>query len=142
MKAALLLFALAAMLSWASLELGKLGAAPTIVAATRTAPPPAPTALVDTIQSAPPPALEAAAPLFRPAALPAALREPQPGEAFALVGLAGGADDRVAFLRDEADQRTFTARTGEDVRDWTIEDASDRCVVLRRAQRRQTICLS
>lgn len=144
MKAPLLLLLLAALLSWGSLRLDAIDATQSpVVAAERRQPPPptAPNAEGPRVIDASAAAL-AHTPLFRPAALPAALQAPQPGETFALVGMAGERETRVAFLRDQADGRTFTVRAGESVRGWTIEEADDRCVTLRRARRRQNACLS
>jgi hypothetical protein len=69
------------------------------------------------------------------------LRAPQPGQSFALVGMAGAGATRVFFLRDEADGRAFTAHLGEAVRNWRLEEASDRCVLLRQARQRLNLCL-
>ena len=83
-----------------------------------------------------------APPLFRAATVPAALAGPQPGNAFVLVGLAGDGAARVALLRDQADHHVYSARTGESVRDWTLSEANQHCVVLRKGRQRQSVCLS
>jgi hypothetical protein len=143
MKLAVLCLILAALCAWGALQLQALEVTETIVAPERRqaeprtqAPQPRPELSVRAA------AASVAAPLFRGLTAPAGLREPAPGERFALVGLAGVGPARVAFLRDEADQRTFSARAGESVREWTVEETSDRCVVLRKARQRVNVCLS
>ena len=144
MKLALLLISCALLVSWGGLYVRQarpmrpaaatLGSTPAPVSATAEAAP-------AEQSSAETPALVAIAPLFRPATAPAATQAPQPGESFTLVGLAGPPAARAAFLRDRVDARAFTARAGERVLEWTLEQIDSRCVVLRRATRRETVCL-
>ena len=143
MRLPLLCLLLAALCAWGSLRLETFGTHEPIVAAVRRQP--------ERPTQAPGPSSElsmgatstaASAPLFRGLTAPAASRELQPGQSFALVGLACAGPARVAFVRDEADQRTFSARVGESVREWVVEETSDRCVVLRKARRRVNVCLS
>ncbi len=140
MRLALFLLTLAALLVLASLKLDRLdiGAAPA-------QPPTAPSPRTPAQPRAPSPSLAAlsAPPMFRPAAPPPPINaQPQPGQAFALVGLAGAPEARIAFLRDQADQRTFSARPGDAVGAWTLDQIEARCVVLRQARQRQNLCLS
>jgi len=159
MRWPLLLIALAALLAWAGTELEALGeapAAPLRSEVSSQAPAPAANAdgarvreTGDVAASEGPRVRDAAGaaptfgpPLFRSATAPPTPGEVQPGQSFRLVGLAGRSEARVAFLRDEADGRAFTARIGESVRDWVVESADERCVALRKARQRQNICLS
>jgi hypothetical protein len=87
-----------------------------------------------------PPAF-AAPPLFRPLTPPENETAAKPGENFVLVGLTRRQDTRLVFLRDQADNRTWTLRAGERVHDWVLEDIADTCVVLRRRADRQSLCL-
>ncbi|MGH6951478.1 MAG: hypothetical protein ACREH4_11420 [Vitreimonas sp.] len=144
MKLPLLCLLLAALCAWGSLRLETLGAQEPIVAAARRQPErptQAPRQASEPNVRAPA-TTATSAPLFRGLTAPAALRELAPGQSFALVGLAGAGPARVAFVRDEADQRTFSVRVGESVREWTVEETSDRCVLLRKARRRVNVCLS
>lgn len=147
MKLVLLLLVCAALLSWGSLRLDAIEQGQAVATAQRAqqrrvaedanAPRQA-LSVRDVSASAP----VSSTPLFRPAQTPAALAAPQPGQSFALTGVAGSGDTRVAFLRDEADQQTLRARVGEDVRGWRVERLDERCIALTRARQRQTSCLS
>jgi hypothetical protein len=142
MRLAVILLCAAALLSLATVQLETIAApsAP-IVAADRRERLPAPREnLQNTSENVTLPPTSAP-PLFRPAAVPAALQT-QPGERFTLIGIAVRNESRVIFLRDEADQRTITARAGDNVGEWTLAEANERCVVLRKRRQRQNLCLS
>lgn len=147
MRLALLLLVCAAFLSWGSLRLDAMEQGQAIATAQRAQQPrdePDPNASNHTLNARD---VSASAPitptpLFRPAQTPAALAAPQPGQTFALTGVAGSGDARIGFLRDEADQQTLRARAGEDVRGWRVERLDERCITLTRARQRQTSCLS
>jgi hypothetical protein len=146
-KLALLLLVCAALLSWGALRLDVMEQGQAIATAQRAQRPQVtPDANVSnhTLNVRDVSALTptATTPLFRPAQTPAALAAPQPGQTFALTGVAGGGEARVAFLRDAADQQTFRARAGDDVRGWRVERLDERCITLARAGQRQTSCLS
>lgn len=141
MRLPLALLLIAALLSWASMQLGRISlvAPPTTGAAASSASPPSEAAR-DLISAAaasetPPP------PLFRPASAPDQTAT-APGEHFTLVGLAGRGETRVAYVRDDADQRTSSLRVGEALGAWRLAETNDRCVVLRRGQQRRELCLS
>ena len=143
MKLSLLLLALAGFFAWATFELERASGDGDIVAAQRarepdarrTAPPP-----VQAQQSASAAAVSGPS-LFRAAQAPAP-SGPAPGEVFTLVGLTGGADLRIALLRDQADQQSHRVRTGDTVGSWRIVTISERCVELSRGRRRQSVCVS
>lgn len=141
MRLPLILCVLAALLSWSALRFQSLTiqAAHPITDPTRSQASPVAAAVHPNALHVDP-TLPTAPPLFR-AAHPLSL-EPQPGDRLDLIGLAGRAEARVAFLRDAADGRTFTVRPGDEVRNWSLEEASERCVVLRRGRQRETECLS
>lgn len=143
MRLPLLMLLFAAMFAWTSFELDRLEAAPSSMAReTRGSPLPSATIAEPTIRPRVSDAVPGAgAPLFRPATMPAELAAPQPGDALLLIGLAGDGERRVAFLRDTADAETFTAREGEEVRGWRLEQVQERCVALRKAARRESVCL-
>ncbi len=141
MKLPLVLLALSGLLLWGSFSLNDVAQTPPIVAAARphqtrpAAPPPLAVRNVANVDVSAPP-------LFRAATAPAALAGPQPGDEFALVGLAGDGAARVALLRDRVDHQVFNVHSGESVRDWTVSETSERCVVLRKGRQRQNVCLS
>lgn len=147
MKLALLLLISAALLSWGALRLDALEQGQAIATAqrsqnARTAPNTDTSTHTLNVRDVSAPAPTSATPLFRPAQTPAALAAPQAGQTFALTGVVGSGDARVAFLRDEADQQTLRARAGEDVRGWRVERLDERCITLTRQRQRQTSCLS
>jgi hypothetical protein len=144
MKLALLFLTSAALLSWASFEFDRRGVDEAVVAAERRQEPAAqsapsqPAGLTIRDVSQPNPM----ASLFRPAITPEALRAPQPGQTFRLIGIAGGDSSRIALLRDDADQQTIRARVGDEVRGWRLESLDARCALLVQSRRRQTACLT
>jgi hypothetical protein len=143
MRLPLLYLLLAALCAWATLQLETPEMSQAIIAAERRQPErTAPIAQRSPELSVRAITAPASAALFRGVTVPAASREPEPGQSFALVGLAGVGPARVAFLRDDADRRTYSARIGESVLEWVVEDFSERCVVLRKARRRVNVCLS
>lgn len=141
MRLPLALLALSGLLLWGSFSLNDVAqTSPGVVAAPphqtrRVAPMPLAVRDVANVDAAAPP-------LFRALAAPATLAGPQPGDSFALVGLAGDGAARVALLRDRADHQVFNVRSGESVRDWTVSETNERCVVLRKGRQRQNVCLS
>jgi hypothetical protein len=146
MRLALIFLVLAAALSFASLQLQGGGlTSPTIVEARRSDA--APTELENT-KAAPGDnaTLEttvdlSAPPLFRPAQAQSGEQQAQPGERFALVGVAGQPGARIAFLRDEADGRSYSVRVGAYVGEWLVTDINERCATLRRSGRQREVCL-
>jgi len=147
MKLALLLLVCSALLSWGALRLDAMEQGQAIAMAggfERPQVTPDANASNDTldVRDVPAPVPIAATPLFRPAQTPAVLAAPQTGQTFALTGVVGTGDARIAFLRDAADQQTFRARAGEDIRGWRVERLDERCITLTRARLRQTSCLS
>jgi hypothetical protein len=85
-------------------------------------------------------ALEPIPSLFRGAVSPTPL-EAQAGERFSLLGIAGSPGARVAFLRDQADSRSITAREGEMVGAWTVVEIGSNCVIMRRRSQQERPCL-
>jgi hypothetical protein len=83
----------------------------------------------------------AAPPLFRVITAPADLAL-QPGQNFALIGLAGDSAGRTALLRDLGDQRVYRLRDGDSVADWSVIETNPHCVVLSRQRLRRRFCLS
>lgn len=146
MKLSLLLLICSALLSWAALTLDAREQRAELVEARRTQRPAAAEAperrIGLTVHDVSAPAPMNTTPLFRPAQTPADLAAPQPGQAFALTGVVGRAEARMAFLRDEADRQTFRVRVDDEIRGWRVERLDERCVTLARVGRRQTSCLS
>ena len=137
MRLALALLVLACVFAWGGAFLWS-GEASGVVAAKRARPAIA-AAGANAVQ-ADAPDLMGAPSLFRALVPPYA--GPRAGESFALVGLVARDAQRIALLRDEADQRAWSARVGDHVGAWTIERIGARCVTLRRGGgRRQERCL-
>jgi hypothetical protein len=142
MRLAIILLSVAALLSFATMQLHMVAApsAP-VVAAERRERLPAPRENPPNTSEIAPSSTTPAPPLFRAATVPAALQTPRPGERFTLIGIAGRNESRVIFLRDEADQRTIRLRTGDNAGEWTLAETNERCVVLRKGRQRQNLCL-
>ena len=146
MRLALLFLVMAAALSFASLQLQGGGlTAPDVVEARRSE---AAATELENTKAAPgenanrdPAATPSAPPLFRPAQAPSGEQQAQTGERFALVGVAGQPGARIAFLRDEADSRSYSVRVGAHVGDWLVTDINERCATLRRSGRQRELCL-
>lgn len=139
MKLALVLLLLAGALIWFSARVEDIEL-PGASAAPRNSTPPEVTT-APTIDAAPPHQPAASGFLFRAAQTPSALQQPRPGEIFTLQGMVGDAETRLAFLRDESDHQTLTARVGAHVGSWTVAETSERCVVLRRERQRRELCV-
>jgi hypothetical protein len=142
MRLSLILIACAALFGWASIVLQREADGSVVAPAQRGVDAGAPTPTPRELEAhAPDGAYETGPPLFRPAQAPAP-PGPAVGESFALVGLTGAGDVRIALLRDAADQQSFRVREGESVREWRVAEINERCVALVRGRRRQSICLS
>jgi hypothetical protein len=141
MKLSLFLMALAACLSTLAFYLEGAGPAGDIVVAARHAQPRTVSGTPGNAEVPPAPAHANPPPLFRSAQSAQLAQAPRSGESFALVGLAGVSDARVAFLRDQVDGRNWSVRIGDRAGEWIVAAIDDRCVLLTRAARRQSVCL-
>jgi hypothetical protein len=138
MRLPFILLALACAFAWTAASLRAKDAAAAaetpIIAAARTTARPVPAARAETSPVEAPP-------LFRPVS-ESASGEGRPGESFALVGIVARAQERIALLRDESDQRAWSVRRRDRVGDWTVERIGARCILMRRAGgARQERCL-
>ncbi|MBL8551360.1 MAG: hypothetical protein JNJ73_15350 [Hyphomonadaceae bacterium] len=128
MKLALALLLMAAALAWTGAELRGAAGEP-IVSAAR-----AKTGAAQQTQAPPQRSavIEGAPSLFRPISATGGAAD-RPGVSFALVGIVARDRERIALLRDEADQRAWRVRVRDRVGDWTVTRIDARCVLLRRS---------